>query len=110
MRGEPFEILDFFGHRAERVDFKRLAHGAIIENERHRAQDGAERDTGRRQISQWRIGSGDCQEKKITEDHQPASPIKKIHLGTFQFVASFISPVSEKSAASASKRLRFLLD
>ena len=44
-RGDPFEILNPVGHRAERVDFKRLAHRAVIEDERDHAQNGAERDT-----------------------------------------------------------------
>jgi hypothetical protein len=46
LRGELFEVLDFFGDRAERADFNDLAHRAVIENERQGAENRAERDAG----------------------------------------------------------------
>src|SRR5208283_3667448 len=58
-------------------------------------------------ISHLAIGCGDFQTIKYASASNSTSPITKIHLGTFQFVASFIRPVSEKCETNASKRLVF---
>ena len=46
LRGERFEVLDFFADGAERAGFDDPDDGAVIQNERQRAEHRAERDAG----------------------------------------------------------------
>ena len=47
LRGELFEVLDFFADGAERAGFNHFDNRAVIQNERHRAEHRAERDARR---------------------------------------------------------------
>ena len=47
LRGEFFEVLDFLRNGAERAGFNDFDNGAVIQNERQRAEQRAERDARR---------------------------------------------------------------
>jgi hypothetical protein len=61
-------------------------------------------------ISQRPIGRGDCQKRKPATAISSAVPSKKGHLGTFQFVASFIRPSFGELRGERKQTPCFLLD
>jgi hypothetical protein len=98
LRGELFEVLDFFGDGAERAGFDDFARRAVIQDERQRAENRAERDAGG--------GSDDfpaanrvrrlLDEENTAAASSSASPRRNGHLGTFQFIESFTCQFREK--------------
>jgi len=107
LRGELFEMLDFFGNGAERAGFNDFDNGAVIQNERQRAEHRAERDAGR--------GGDDFPaanrvrrllDQKIRGREQQRVAEQKRPFGTVQCFESFTLPVSEKCAAKRKQTRR----